>query len=310
MRKVIQDFLGNLKLGNEISYKNMTIFPIIAKENNAYQFLTIDEALENEFVSITEMSDIGDVPNLKIKNLSDKKIFILDGEELIGAKQNRVTNTVVLVPENDELVIPVSCVERNRWNYKTKRFSSGNTRVYFKLRKKIFQSALSNKDRKVKLHPQHDVWSDIDNKMNNMNVESTTNAMNDIYKKYIAHLERFNQKLLKKEKQVGMIVIINNKIVSCEIFSDPNIMHNLYDKILNSYTIDAIEEYKGKNKKLKTIRRKAMKFLSEIKKSDLDKSAAVGMGEEILLNSDSVYGSALRYKDDIVYMSVYAKMTQ
>jgi hypothetical protein len=309
MQKVIIDFFKNLKLGKEIRYKNMIIFPIISKEKSSQQFLTIDEALAKDVVNVTEMSDMGDVPNLKLKNLGKQKIFILDGEELIGAKQNRVTNTVVLVPEEKELTIPVSCVERNRWNYKTKRFYSGNTRVYFRLRKKIFESTLNNKERNIKNHPQHDVWNDIDNKMYNMNVESTTNAMNDIYKKYIKKLEGFNKKFSKEEEQVGMIVVINNKVLSCELFSNSNIMNNLYDKILNSYVIDAIEEYKGKVKTLKTIRRRALNFLDNIKNSSLRESNSVGLGKDIVLDSDKICGSALKFNGKIVYMSVYSKTT-
>ncbi len=217
---------------------------------------------------------------------------------------------MVLVPERGELTIPVSCVERNRWNYKTKRFSSGHTRVYFRLRKKIFQTELSNKDIKVKQHPQHDVWSDIDRKMTSMNVDSATSAMNDIYKKHITKLEKFRKMFKPDRRQVGMIVLINNKVVSCEIFSNPVTMEKFHYKILNSYAIDAIECYTGKNKQLKTIRRRALKFLNDIKRSEFDETMSVGAGKDILLSSDELCGSSLYYNKKVIYMSVYSKMNQ
>ncbi len=86
MRKIISEFLRGKRLGGHIAYKNLTIFPIVSKELGDNDFLTIDEALENKHVQITEISDVGNVPNLRLKNLCDKKVFILDGEELIGAK--------------------------------------------------------------------------------------------------------------------------------------------------------------------------------------------------------------------------------
>jgi hypothetical protein len=37
-------------------------------------------------------------------------VLILDGEELVGTKQNRIVNTTILVAAGCEIVIPVSCV--------------------------------------------------------------------------------------------------------------------------------------------------------------------------------------------------------
>ncbi|MDP9481435.1 MAG: hypothetical protein M3R38_38195 [Actinomycetota bacterium] len=53
-------------------------------------------------------------------------VLILEGDELIGAKQNRVVNSTVLVAAQSELVLPVSCVERGRWSYHSRAFSSGD----------------------------------------------------------------------------------------------------------------------------------------------------------------------------------------
>lgn len=58
-------------------------------------------------------------PDLFLENISNHKIILLDGEELIGAKQNRILNTTVLVDKQTKLNIPVSCVEAGRWNYES-----------------------------------------------------------------------------------------------------------------------------------------------------------------------------------------------
>ena len=107
-----------------------------------------------------------------------------------------------------------------------------------------------------------------------------------------------------------MVVIINNKVVSCELFSNHEIFQKLYNKILNSYIIDAIEEHERKIKTLKTIRRKALGFLSDIKKSVFSESSAVGIGKDAFFDSDKVCGSGLCFDDKIVYMSVYSKSDQ
>ena len=52
-------------------------------------------------------------------NRGPKPTLIIDGEELVGAKQNRVVNLTILVAAESELIIPVSCVEAGRWRAKS-----------------------------------------------------------------------------------------------------------------------------------------------------------------------------------------------
>jgi len=86
--------------------------------------MTLDEALVGGLIEVTEVSQGGAVPELKVVNTSPRMVLILDGEELVGAKQNRIVNTTILVQAQSTTVIPVSCVEQGRWHYRSPRFSS------------------------------------------------------------------------------------------------------------------------------------------------------------------------------------------
>ena len=68
------------------------------------------------------MSEGGAVPMLKAHNRGAVGVLILDGEELVGAKQNRVLNTTVYIKPGQEIVIPVSCTEAGRWSYRRRSF--------------------------------------------------------------------------------------------------------------------------------------------------------------------------------------------
>ena len=61
------------------------------------------------------MSEQGSVPALRVVNRGLHPILIVDGEELVGAKQNRVVNLAILVAAQSAFTIPVSCVEAGRW---------------------------------------------------------------------------------------------------------------------------------------------------------------------------------------------------
>ncbi len=79
---------------------------------------------------ITEVTEAGTVPFLNVANDADHPLLLLDGAELIGAKQNRILNTTVLVPAHAELTIPVSCVEQGRWGYRGRRFTPGDASLF------------------------------------------------------------------------------------------------------------------------------------------------------------------------------------
>ena len=51
------------------------------------------------------------------RNMSDQAVLVLDGEQLIGARQNRMTNRSILLPARSETEIPVFCMEHGRWGY-------------------------------------------------------------------------------------------------------------------------------------------------------------------------------------------------
>ena len=65
-----------------------------------------------DFIEFTELDDSGVVTELRVINHAEIPGLILDGEELKGAKQNRIVNISILLKENFETIIPVSCVEQ------------------------------------------------------------------------------------------------------------------------------------------------------------------------------------------------------
>jgi len=67
---------------------------------------------------------------LLLINRGDRPVLLIDGEELVGAKQNRVLNLTILAPAQSEIVIPVSCVEQGRWHEVSAAFCA-SPRVHF-----------------------------------------------------------------------------------------------------------------------------------------------------------------------------------
>ena len=124
MNTLVADYLHRLTSGTKQSYRNMAVFPLLSEKDLTVDYLLLDEALEKNLITITEVDESGTVPELKVENRAEKNLLILDGEELVGAKQNRIVNVTLLIAAQATLTIPVSCVEQGRWSYQSRRFTS------------------------------------------------------------------------------------------------------------------------------------------------------------------------------------------
>jgi hypothetical protein len=124
--QLLTDTLSSLKLGAPRSYRNLALFPLFASGGRLPAYLTLDEALEAKLARVTEVSDAGSVPELLFENDGDAPVLLVDGEELVGARQNRILNLTLLVGAKSRTVVPVSCVERGRWAWKTRHFASAS----------------------------------------------------------------------------------------------------------------------------------------------------------------------------------------
>ena len=107
--------LDAFQVGEPVEHRGIVVTPLFPRRDPVAEYVTLDEALPRGF-RVDETSDAGTVPELVVHNPTDTRVLLYDGEELVGAKQNRILNVSVLVGAGAKLPIPVSCVEQGRWN--------------------------------------------------------------------------------------------------------------------------------------------------------------------------------------------------
>ena len=101
--------------GSPTSIDALSVYPLLRAPGGAPFYDTLSDAVRAGTLHITEVSAAGSVPELRVVNDGKRPVLIIDGEELIGAKQNRIVNLTVLVPESTTIPLPVTCVESGRW---------------------------------------------------------------------------------------------------------------------------------------------------------------------------------------------------
>src|SRR6267143_2074962 len=124
---------AGIRLGSPQTAGRLTLFPVFC-DGPGLEYVTLAEAQKDGTAEITEVDARGAVSSLRVTTSAKLPVLIIDGEVLIGLKQNRVLNTTILVPGEAKLEIPVSCVEAGRWRRATAKASRADYALSPKIR--------------------------------------------------------------------------------------------------------------------------------------------------------------------------------
>lgn len=301
----ITQTLDALQFAPAQRYLNLAVIPLLSPEPAPQSYLTLDEALEQKLVSITELTQSGVVPELRFDNLSGQRILLLDGEELVGAKQNRVLNITILIGGFAKIAIPVSCVERGRWHHLSREFGSAKRHMYAKARAaKMEQVSMSMRSHGTRQSDQSAVWAEIQSKSQRLGSHSATEAMACMYDQERPRLESFEHAFHALDKQVGAVFAINGRILGAELFDSAAAFKKLMSKLVGSYAMDAIEE---PDQQREAVSEQAVtEFLSRIKALAIESFPAVGEGQDLRLHGRGISGGALLAEGRVVHFSAFS----
>jgi hypothetical protein len=303
-KKIIKNTLAQVEIGKQSSFDNMTMFPLLNAEGASPGYLTLDEALGRGLVQITEVSLQGSVPKLKLENESDKPVLLLDGEELIGAKQNRILNLTIMAPAKRTIVIPVSCVEAGRWSRRSAKFTTSSQAYFAKGRaKNMAQVSDSLKTGGQARSDQHRVWADIDLKATHLRTESPTAAMADIYEHYTKRTDEYVGAFAALDRQVGAAFSINGSIIGFDLFDSPATLKQILPKLVRSYALDAIET--ATEKPAAQSRASVEELFLAVVKAKANTFPAIGEGVDVRLTGPDLTGAALVTDGRVVHLSAF-----
>jgi hypothetical protein len=296
-------FFTGLKVGEAQTYGNLKVYPLHRQNGHPRKYRTLDEAMNAKEAVVKEASEGGNVPTLVVQNTGKLPVLIVVGEELIGAKQNRVLNTSLLVPAESELPIPVSCVERGRWRYTSRFFESSPTSSHASLRMMQTEKVTENlRTRNAYDADQGAVWGEVQRKMGTHQMVSTTAALHDVYTGMTEKLTGYLDALKTPEAE-GILVAINGSIVGADVFDHAETLRNLWGKLVRSYALDALEREGG----AQATTDDPQQFLSAVENASEETYESVGLGNDVRLTSERIAGSGLLWEDQLVHASVFNK---
>lgn len=305
---IVSEYIDGLDFGEPLEHEKMTVIPVMGSTDDASVYLTLNEALDMGLLKITEMDDSGSVPELKAVNLSELPVLILDGEELVGAKQNRVLNTTILLKGGSKTVIPVSCTEEGRWSYNSREFYDDGSVISHSMRDSKRRSVSdSMRSNHVFTAKQPTIWGEISHNLRDEGISSPTRAHRDVYKSRLPDITKYLDAFTPQDCQVGILVFIDGKIKGIDTVSSPVAYQSLHAKLLKSYAMDAVLGNKdNKSSSGNTgLKKKSKQFIKQISKSNESKLKSIGHGWDHRFESDSVSGSALICQSEVIHASFF-----
>jgi hypothetical protein len=319
-----------MEIGVRQDFENMSVFPLRFPGNGGPKYITLKEAIERGVFVVKEVSAGGSVPELMVENKGDVAVLILDGEELAGAKQNRILNTTVLIGPKSTTKIPVSCTEQGRWSYMSDVFFESGHHMSPALREINMRGVnASLRTGRQFRSDQGAVWDAIACESAAAGVVSETGAMRDVFEAKKKVLDDYLKSFKLEAGQKGALIFIGGEVAGLDFVSRKQAFGVLHAKLIKSYAMEAMlaGERAGAAKGKKKGEEKgaggkpakkgvkaggpkpnaaaARKFLGRAAECGETPYDSIGLGTSLRYEGRGVIGSALAVKDQVIHMAFF-----
>ncbi len=296
----VKNYLSQCDLKKPVIHRNLTIIPVIGPKTSL-SVLTLDEALESKLLTIKEVSQQGTVNTLAVYNESKSHVFIMAGEILAGAKQDRVLKEDALIPPNSgKVLVNAYCVEQGRWAHKSDKFYSENKAANISVR----QSARD-------MGTQGAVWGKVAETNRAVAADAPTQSLSSSFESEKVQKEKkeYSRHFIDIPGQYpganGVIVLVNGKVLVADMFSSDDIFKKLWPKLYESYILEAISRQKSS---VDSDFVKSQDFIAEIIETQIKYHDGAGTGRNFDFRNNRVLGSGIILRNNMIHMEAFPRV--
>lgn len=234
----VASLVKTLEVGRPVACRGLSIVPVYRIDRPRPRgYADFGEAVRSGWIEVTEIEG-GRVPQVRISNLSRKTIFLMGGEILTGAKQDRIlASDILLAPGTKNLVAPVYCVEHGRWTAVTPAFTTKGNIGTYDLRARAMEKGGN---------AQSEIWDRVAKQNAEVGVSSPTGAYQDAYERpeNKTEIEAIEKKMAEIPRlmtdTIGVVIGLDGRVVSADLFADPDMFRVEWPKILRSSALAAL----------------------------------------------------------------------
>jgi hypothetical protein len=243
---------ADYRLSGPFSQENLTLWLIHGRstlpEGN---YLTLQEGLEQKKVVVHETGSVGE---LAIENRSEEEVYVQSGDIVKGGQQDRTfPYDFIAPPRSGQLPIASFCVEQGRWSKRGKEsseyFSSSHNNL---VSNSLNHAVKSDRSRGA----QSEVWRNVAQLQERLSkrlgesVQASesqsslelTLENSRVQEAIGPYLEQLQSAPEGKPDVIGMVVAVNGRILSADIYASAALFRKLWPKMLASSAVEAFIE--------------------------------------------------------------------
>ena len=282
---------------------SLAVFPLIADRVPAVRYVSFAAAVGSG-ATVRELDGGASVNDLVVHNPLDVPVLLYEGEEVLGAQQNRTFDVSALVAAGTKLHVPVSCVEAGRWDgaRHAEPFAASPQAAYPQLRRvkntHARERLAAGEDARA---VQGEVWRDVAEKSRRHGVHSATGAMHDVFERHRAHLDAVARAVEPRCSQVGALVAIGGRFVVLDHVSEVDAWSALHEPLARGYALDALEVADGANPSTDDAR----DFVELLLRAPCTPTRTVGLGEGVRFDFGGLAGTGLTCDGELVALTAF-----
>ena len=256
-------------------------------------------------VSVKELPDGASVNDLVVHNPTGLPVLLFEGEEVLGAQQNRTFDVSVLVAGSSTLRVPVSCVEAGRWDGRRhgEDFAPAPQASYPRLRRlkndAVYAAVVSGAAARA---DQRAVWNEVDEKLESLGATAPSRAMHDGYEVRRRELAELTDACNVWPEQTGMLVAIGGEFDVLDRVSQPLVLKWLHEPLVQGCALDALGVPEAEPPSVD----EASEFVESVFQTPTLERDGIGLGRDVRLNARGVTGAGVVCADELVQLSVFA----
>jgi hypothetical protein len=311
MNERIQELMNGLEPAAAQRHGNLLVIPLRHRAPAGPAYVGLRQALAAKTLRIVEKDGGGSVPELVVVNNGKTGVLILDGEEVRGAKQNRVLNTTIMVKPGESILVPVSCVEAGRWRSVSGCFEDSDQILSASARTGKCERVTENLRHYGRYDGDQDaVWRDVGLLLEDAGADSPTSAMSDAFLQQSDQLDVYQKAFPLLEGQAGLIVVSNGCVASLDVLSRPEVYADLHGKLVRSHAVEARPVMGlGISLLFDKIDSEALvsAFLDDARHGKEEIFASRGAGQDHRLRGIDTAGSALVVDEAAVHLALFPR---
>jgi hypothetical protein len=295
-------WLGRVRLGDSKREGPLDIVSLLRDEKGSSPgVLLTKQAVDAGLLEIVERGD-GVVQELLARNKGELPVAILEGDTLVGCKQNRVVAHSVIVAPGTSLGIPVGCMEHGRWHHETARFAVGDMKMAPELRRRTQRDVTASfqacGERRL---DQHRLWRDVDDTLSACRALTPTSDYYEIVKREGRDARERAASLSMAPGQVGAIVLADGALVGLEATGHDRLWSAVAEATLSSYLMGLQRGTSSRG----ALRASAGEWLERVQAARVRTAPGLGLGTDLEVEGPGFAGVGLALGPLAVHVAVF-----